>query len=552
MTDTPLVSVIVPTYNRPDFLVRTMRSILDQTYDNIELVVISNCRSDENRKAADSLNDPRVYYADQDNSGGPSAPRNHGIRLAKGEYIAVCDDDDIWLPTKLEKQIEALQNNPDCGLCYTHMIFFDETGDEWSDERSLTDFDALRYKNVVPISSVVIRAELIEKHGGFEESKLVGISEDYEFILRHSYYTKFLFIDEKLVRYWNGEGRATSTNDNRTIKDNWSHFIDVMGCHYLFLKKTKANPLLFILPCFYFIGISIKSSLYLIRKRLKDKNMTAAQALQNPEDKDRFGFGDNWNTFLTVLDDTRIAESQSSLQEMLEMTSLDGKTFLDVGSGSGLSSLVARKMGAKVYSLDYDTQSVGCTQELKNKYFPQDTKDQWHVEQGSALDADYIKSLGQFDIVYSWGVLHHTGDMHNALENVVPAVAPGGLLFISIYNDQGSISKLNTLMKKTYNNVPGIIQKLMAVAYLVLFAVKGFIKDCLFLRNPLARYKNKVKERGMSVWYDVVDWVGGYPFEVATPDEIFEFYKKRGFKLVKLKTVGRGHGCNEYIFQKEN
>ena len=100
---------------------------------------------------------------------------------------------------------------------------------------------------------------------------------------------------------------------------------------------------------------------------------------------------------------------------MLEMDDLTGKTFLDIGSGSGLFSLAARRLGAKVHSFDFDSNSYGCTMELRKRYFDGDGN--WKVEQGSALDRNYIESLGKFDIVYSWGVLHHTGAMWTALEN---------------------------------------------------------------------------------------------------------------------------------------
>src|SRR6266545_5844853 len=142
----------------------------------------------------------------------------------------------------------------------------------------------------------------------------------------------------------------------------------------------------------------------------------------------RFEFGKNWTRFLAGLDGQRIAQAEESLRAMLETTGLKGKSFLDIGSGSGLFSLAARRLGARVHSFDYDPQSVACAAELRRRYFPGDA--QWVVEEGSALDADYLARLGKFDIVYSWGVLHHTGRMWQALENAQLPVAPGGRLFI--------------------------------------------------------------------------------------------------------------------------
>src|ERR1019366_2023181 len=153
----------------------------------------------------------------------------------------------------------------------------------------------------------------------------------------------------------------------------------------------------------------------------------------------RFAFGENWRSFLTMLDEERIRSAEDSLKLMLEVIDLKGKTFLDIGSGSGLFSLAARRLGAKVHSFDYDPQSVSCAIELKRRYYPDDTN--WQVEEGSALDQRYLASLGRWDIVYSWGVLHHTGAMWPALRNIAPLVLRGGKLWIAIYNDQGPLSR---------------------------------------------------------------------------------------------------------------
>src|SRR4028119_1082407 len=169
---------------------------------------------------------------------------------------------------------------------------------------------------------------------------------------------------------------------------------------------------------------------------------------QEVKQGERYQFGKNWRWFLSVLNDKRILEAEKSLKMMLEVESLQGKRFLDIGSGSGLFSLAARRLGAKVHYFDYDPDSVACTQELKRRYFPDDQD--WIIERGSALDVDYVKSLGQFDIVYSWGVLHHTGAMWQALENASLPVDNNGLLFIAIYNDLGDKSKQWRKIKQVY------------------------------------------------------------------------------------------------------
>lgn len=263
---------------------------------------------------------------------------------------------------------------------------------------------------------------------------------------------------------------------------------------------------------------------------------------------ERFEFGKNWSRFLTCLDEPRIAAAEASLQEMLEVRDLAGERFLDIGCGSGLFSLAARRLGAVVHSFDYDPQSVACTVELKRRYFPGDVL--WNIEVGSALDQGYLASLGLFDVVYSWGVLHHTGQMWQALDLAAPLVADEGKLFIAIYNDQGGVSRRWAAIKRLYNRSPWPVRAVLVLTVGAGFQMREALSRLARLQNPLPwRRQRAVRVRGMSAWHDLVDWVGGYPFEVAKPEQIFDFYRQRGFVLQRLKT-DRGSGCNEYVFQK--
>ena len=270
--------------------------------------------------------------------------------------------------------------------------------------------------------------------------------------------------------------------------------------------------------------------------------------------EERFAFGRNWAAFLrNHLDAERLDHARRCLLDLTEGCDLRGRSFVDVGCGSGLHSLAALSLGAApVVSFDYDGEAVKCCQML---WEHEGRPDNWRVTHGSALDREFLASLGAFDVVYSWGVLHHTGAMWRAIDNTTGLVAPGGLLAIAIYNKAEAIglypdgrfgpSRLWAPLKRTYCKLPLFLQNGIDSAALSMF----FVVCLCTLNSPIRVMRDYKKQRGMSLRTDVKDWLGGYPYEYAAVDEVFNFVRARAFTLENLKCHG-GLRCNEFVFRK--
>jgi 2-polyprenyl-3-methyl-5-hydroxy-6-metoxy-1,4-benzoquinol methylase len=262
----------------------------------------------------------------------------------------------------------------------------------------------------------------------------------------------------------------------------------------------------------------------------------------------RFAFGANWTRYVRLVDDRRIEEAERSLTEMLGLERLDGLSVLDAGSGSGLFSLAAVRLGATVRAFDFDPDSVRATQRLLETFAPGGT---WSVTHGSVLDREFLGKLGQHDIVYSWGVLHHTGAMWTACDAIAGNVGPGGTLFISLYNDAGPKSVVWRRRKQTYVRLPMGVRTLYAWLLIALGETKAFARD-LREGDPgagIRRWRDHVSTRGMSRYRDWIDWIGGYPYEFASIDETVEFFSERGLALAKVKP-NSGTGTNEFVFTR--
>lgn len=261
-----------------------------------------------------------------------------------------------------------------------------------------------------------------------------------------------------------------------------------------------------------------------------------------------FSFGKNWQDFVHFhLTGERTAEAVRSLAEFLEVKRLDGLTFLDIGCGSGLFSLAAYRLGAKkIVSFDTDLFSVRCCEYLKEK---EGNPENWVVAAGSILDEAFLRTLDKAAIVYSWGVLHHTGDMWRAIRNASSLAKPGGLLFIGIYNKVNGIfgSRTWLVLKRLYNAFPYAGKRFLEFFFVTLIIFSMLLR----FRNPVSEIKNYKSRRGMSFWIDIRDSLGGYPYEFSSPEEVIKFCRDElRFKVEKVKTV-ENLGVNEFLFRSQ-
>jgi 2-polyprenyl-6-hydroxyphenyl methylase/3-demethylubiquinone-9 3-methyltransferase len=251
-----------------------------------------------------------------------------------------------------------------------------------------------------------------------------------------------------------------------------------------------------------------------------------------------FSFGENWLQFSSLLDSTRVRAAEKSIQNLLQRADLDGLSFLDVGAGSGLFSIAALNLGAfRVVSFDRDENCLGAIRENVRRLVPADFLRRLEVRQGDVLDLASLPNE-EFDVVYAWGSLHHTGAMWDAIMNASARTGKNGVFALAIYNRTWS-SPAWHIAKRLFHVSPLVVRVGMVAALSGSRAIVRAMRGKAPFRS----------DRGMSVWFDAVDWLGGLPYEYATSSRVETFLESRGFTTVH-RTLTNRSGCNEFVCKR--
>ena len=256
----------------------------------------------------------------------------------------------------------------------------------------------------------------------------------------------------------------------------------------------------------------------------------------------RFAFGKNWQAYVSnVLTPDKVNQARNAFKKLFDGIDFPGKSFLDIGFGQGLSLCIAQEMGAAVFGIDIDEDNIAALKKTVTLFGSCEIP---KIRMASILDQVFIQEQlqhGQFDIVHAWGVLHHTGNLLQALENSIAFVKEGGYLVVAIYNKHWS-SPLWRGIKWIYNVSPGLIQKwLILLFYPIIYAAKWLVIQ----ENPVK------KDRGMDFFYNIIDWVGGYPYEYASISEIRKRVCQKKFQCLRVIPAQVPTGCNQFVFKKQ-
>jgi 2-polyprenyl-6-hydroxyphenyl methylase/3-demethylubiquinone-9 3-methyltransferase len=261
----------------------------------------------------------------------------------------------------------------------------------------------------------------------------------------------------------------------------------------------------------------------------------------------RFGFGRNWKAYVEKrLSEERVETSRKHMLEFLGMDDLQGRSFLDIGCGSGLHSLAAFRSGAReIFAFDYDADSVAASV-LCHRYAG--SPPNWSIVQGSVLDEAFMAGVPQADIVYSWGVLHHTGDVWRAIRNAASRVPVAGLFYIALYSADVQRPPYTAEFwldtKKQYVRAGWWGRHRLEWWYIWNFYLGRDVRQLPAFIRRVVDYRN---HRGMDIMADLRDWLGGWPMQFVYDADAIKYCEGLGMRLERIKT---GEANTEFLFRR--
>ena len=273
----------------------------------------------------------------------------------------------------------------------------------------------------------------------------------------------------------------------------------------------------------------------------QDKNLEA-----------HFSFGQNWSDYSELVEERHILSAEEDLTRLMNLDSFAGRKWCDLGCGSGIHAVAAARLGAIVSAVDIDPQSISTTERLAKKF---EVKESVVSFNNSVFDLPF--SNESFDVVYSWGVLHHTGDMWSAITeaSLLVSATKGSQFVIALYR-KTRLCQLWKIEKRLYKDAPPVIQGVVRWLFVLAYDLSLIVRR----RSPWAHRRNYFQMRGMSFRHDVHDWLGGYPYESVSARELEASMSKIGFTLVRkfVRTPNRtpwgffGSGCDEFVFERSS
>lgn len=262
-----------------------------------------------------------------------------------------------------------------------------------------------------------------------------------------------------------------------------------------------------------------------------------------------FAFGENWASYSKLIGEPQIEHAKEGLLKLIPAEDFKGRSFLDIGCGSGLHALAASRLGvSRIVGVDIDPNSATTARKILTERNPSAP---WQIENISVFDLT-PDHFGTFDIVYSWGVLHHTGDLWQAVSKAAALVAPNGLLAVAFYRET-YLDPFWKLEKRFYTHAPLSIQNFIKRSYINAFRVARAATRQESFADYVSKYSSR---RGMDFEHDVHDWLGGYPYEAALAPEVDRRLVALGFKVERVfarsKSSGIfGSGCDEYVYRSK-